>query len=464
MSQDLAELNEAFSKLKELPPEQQAETFASLKEGTEPLLFVRGLTGSVRPDDPLFQNIKVSLKTQSSERPVKSVGICIPKLRLGGAGHLISLHVPILLSLGCKVVLITDGDDTDKSYALPEETAAETVPATYEEGRFEALKSIREKYQLDLYIDYSDTDGENGFYDALLMKALDVKVVMVTHRVFSSLLYYGDFPAYYMKPGILDLADKVMVFNHMDEEFYKSIGLNSVFMTTPTGITPELTDTHADSPHVLWLGRLQNSCKNYFDCLEICRRLIKENENLVCDIVGPESDRVSAKIVTAYIEQNELKGRLIWHGAQDDVKPFFERATVQLCTSAFESLGMALAEGKCYGVPLVSYDLPCYELLKDNKGCITVTQKDIEGAVNAVEEILDDKERGQALAKEAYESAQQIPDIEKQTVQWAELLKELESIKNIEPTPLQLNMRMLMKTGFSMLKSGKCKAFCGPED
>ncbi len=408
---------------------------------------------------PLFLEMQTALKKSSSVRPIKSIGIFYSHYFEGGLQRVISCHIPMFIGMGYKVVLITEQYDPDREFPLPKAALRELIPSSYEMGRLRSLKNIVKRHKLDLYIDHSAFYRKTFIYDALLMKSLDVKVLMFAHRVHTAALHDAHFFSYYIRPVSFNLADRLIVLTHMDEDFYKSIGVNATYMPNPIELAPHPTMLHSENPHVLWIGRLQDSSKNFGEALEIFKRLINRNSNLVCDLVGPEVDKNSGRKVSQFISMNHFENRLIWHGMQKDVRPFYERATIQLCTSLFESFSMAIAEGKSFGVPLVTYDLPYLELLRDKKGYLAVTPHDIDGAVTAVERILRDKILAERLSEEAVESVKKFSDLTEQAPQWEQLFKKMENEENIILTAPQKNMRLFLQTSHRMIENGALSFF-----
>jgi hypothetical protein len=89
-----------------------------------------------------------------------------------------------------------------------------------------------------------------------------------------------------------------------------------------------------------------------------------------------------------------------------DTSKMYENAAVHLVTSAYESFGMVIAEGKMNGIPLVLYKMPYLELLKDGKGYIAVENDDTKAAAEAIVNILTDRKLAERLSTEAKQSVQ----------------------------------------------------------
>lgn len=160
--------------------------------------------------------------------------------------------------------------------------------------------------------------------------------------------------------------------------------------------------------------------KNYREALKIFKIIVNKDKNILCYIVG--SGGIKDNIyVDLFIKFYRLQKRIIHVPYTSDVDKFYKKATVQLITSNFESFGLVIAEGKLYGIPLVIYDLPTVELLKDSKGCIQIEKHNIQEAANAILKIVNDKAYAEKLSKEARESIERFIQFDQKKA-WQEIL------------------------------------------
>jgi len=89
------------------------------------------------------------------------------------------------------------------------------------------------------------------------------------------------------------------------------------------------------------------------------------------------------------------------HGFQINVIPFYSKASLFLMTSEYEGYPLTLQESMLAGLPIVMYSLPHLSLVNNNKGIISVAQRDVEDAArNIVELLLDDSKR-KTMGKES---------------------------------------------------------------
>ena len=67
-------------------------------------------------------------------------------------------------------------------------------------------------------------------------------------------------------------------------------------------------------------------------------------------------------------------------GYDTDIDSYYRRSELHILTSISETFPMAIAESKSYGMPLVMYELPFVELVRESKGkgIVSIPQGDIK--------------------------------------------------------------------------------------
>jgi glycosyltransferase involved in cell wall biosynthesis len=154
---------------------------------------------------------------------------------------------------------------------------------------------------------------------------------------------------------------------------------------------------------VLWLGRLELSSKQYIDLIKIAS-VVKKTLPDIKFLVACAGDERPMEVIRENIEKFNVQENVKLEPFITDVERYYERARVHLVTSVTESFSMTIAESKSYGIPLVLYDLPHLELLKDGKGYVSVPQNDVFSAANAIIKIFTDDDYCCQLSAEAAES------------------------------------------------------------
>ena len=224
------------------------------------------------------------------------------------------------------------------------------------------------------------------------------------------------------KIPVYKLADTVLLFTTNEEYFYQQCGVNARYI--PMLINHKKQTEIVPITHrkliVLWCGRLDNIKKNFTDALKIFKCIVRENNNIICYIVG-SGKKIIMFYIKLYIYLNRLYNNVIYVPYTKNIELFYKIASVQLVTSSFESFSMVIAESKSFGVPLVTYELPMLDLLKDGKGYVSVKCHDIQAASKSILEIFNNKNYMEHLSREARESIEPFLNYDFDE-EWAKLL------------------------------------------
>lgn len=336
----------------------------------------------------------------------RTVGIFYHRYYNGGVERVISLQIPLFRQLGYRIVLFTEQCLPDKEYPLPPDVIRCQLPPSYTQQRGEILLKALQEYEVDVFCHHA-TSSALILFDLLLLRFVRVPTVILCHETSAQQMAVG-FPYSFSRPLVYALADTVLVLSRSEEYFYRQCGVNARYLPNPiptfhTEESPQREDTAP--PVVLWLGRLDNGQKNYCEALSIFQKILEAESRAVCYMVGSGNPLITLS-VKLFIKRHSLHGRLIHVPYTQDVARFYSMATVHLLTSTFESFSMVVAESRMAGLPLVTYDMPSLELLREKKGYISVPRHDVQGAADAVLSILKDSAYALRLSQEARESIQ----------------------------------------------------------
>lgn len=336
----------------------------------------------------------------------RTVGIFYHRYYNGGLERVISLHIPLFRQLGYRIVLFTEQYLPDKEYPLPPDVIRCQLAPSYTQQRGEILLKALQEYEVDVFCHHA-TSSALILFDLLLLRFAHVPTVILCHETSAQQMAVG-FPYPFSRPLVYALADTVLVLSRSEEYFYRQCGVNARYLPNPiptfhTEESPHREDTAP--PVVLWLGRLDNGQKNYCEALQIFQKILAAEDRAVCYLVG-SGEPQDNKFVRRFIAQHNLHDRLIHVPYTQDVARFYSMATVHLVTSTFESFPMVVAESRMAGLPLVTYEMPYLEMLREKKGYISVPRHDVQGAADAVLSILKDSAYALRLSQEARESIQ----------------------------------------------------------
>lgn len=155
----------------------------------------------------------------------------------------------------------------------------------------------------------------------------------------------------------------------------------------------------------MWVGRFSEE-KNPKDAVHVFAKARGDNRSSKLVMLGTGETEV-VNSVKALARELGLESSVLFPGYHKEISDYYKKASVLLFTSSFEGFPMTIAEAKSHGLPIVMYDLPYCEMVRDRRGIISVPQGDIAGLAHSLQNYLalDVKER-LALGKASRESAE----------------------------------------------------------
>ncbi|MBR3622522.1 MAG: glycosyltransferase, partial [Selenomonadaceae bacterium] len=316
----------------------------------------------------------------------------------GGVERMLSRIIPLFIRHGYRVILFTDEIKEDMEYPLPQ--GVERVKLGYENGRkarCEKLIETLKRFDVDVFCGHQY--GRNALYDIFCVQQVGIPFVLEMHNNFS-------FITDLLGGNSLELArrvDALVTLSKTDEMFWRLQGAKSVYVPNPVD-APEKEDVTPKPNTILWLQRIEQRQKQVLDLPEILKYVIELIPEARLQIVGATDDPDLEARLRKMFDELGLTQNVDFLGFHTDVAKYYRQAAVMLMTSAFEGFPMTIAESKRYGVPLVMYELPYLELLRDGKGYVSVPQRDKKAIAKALARVLKDSALREKLSKEAKES------------------------------------------------------------
>lgn len=120
--------------------------------------------------------------------------------------------------------------------------------------------------------------------------------------------------------------------------------------------------TEKDGVHFLYVGRIMKE-KGVDELFAAARQIKKEYEGKVYfDVVGFFEDEYKETV-----ENLQKEGIIIFHGFQEDVRPFYKKASCVVLPSYHEGMSNVLLEGAATGKALITSNIPgCREAVEDS--------------------------------------------------------------------------------------------------
>lgn len=133
------------------------------------------------------------------------------------------------------------------------------------------------------------------------------------------------------------------------------------------------------------VGRLTNQ-KGYKRLLNVCTELNKENYNYELWIIGSGEEELELKKL---IKENNLKNVKLL-GLQENPYKYMKQADWFICSSTWESFGIAIQESIILGVPVITTNCPgACELLDTSTNSIIVKNSE-DGILEGMKKVLND--------------------------------------------------------------------------
>lgn len=423
-------------RFKTLPVCSRSKAWDLIRQYVSAETLLPALYGHFRGQEgDLCDSLRSAQTLISHVEQVKAIGVFYPKYDGSELERNIAQQISLFLKMGYQVVLLLEKTDTLRECEIPSGVSKIVIPESYFEGRASCLKKVIEKFHIDVFVHHASS-SENYLFDVIVVKSLGIPVVTVRNELSMVGMLQHD-GAISKQIHTLQLTNAVIALSTMEETFYQSLGLKARYI--PYSIrylaaTPRKSKKIGKT--VLWVGRL-DSLKNYKDALEIMKGLVARDSSFNCVMVGGDCTGGSAEYVQSYIHDNHLEDSVHWEGSVLDVSAYYRHADLLLVTSEAESFSMTIAEAMAYGLPIVCYELPYLELLKNNSGVLSVTQHDVPAAINAILKIFESKE-----AYTEYPKASRDAFVEFSKIDIADAWKKVFD-EDIKSSPISLNEKQL---------------------
>lgn len=152
-----------------------------------------------------------------------------------------------------------------------------------------------------------------------------------------------------------------------------------------------------DVVHFLYLGRIMKE-KGMDELFSAVKRLKAEGYEFVLDLVGFFEDEYKAQV-----EELQEQGIAVFHGFQQDPRPYYAAADCVVLPSYHEGMSNVLLEAAATGRCLITSNIPgCREAVEQGKTGILVKVKSAESLYYAMKKTLElSADKLEALGKRA---------------------------------------------------------------
>lgn len=319
-------------------------------------------------------------------RPLRTIALHYPRFHNGGVERVMAEQMPVLQSLGLRVVLLIDAYEAEKSYECPPD-----VPIVVLGNKDDGWLSWYRRFQAAC--EEYDVDGvycHRYLADAALLPWLVRSDGRHFFAELHSVFVWWVQSHYGLLHVLCRQAEKVAVLSRVDARFWQLQGVRSVFLPNPVAVLERELPQGKERKDVYWIGRLEQIQKKVYDVIPIMQRILARRGETRLHLVGTTDHPAVLRELKRRIDEAGIAFSIVFDGYQQDLRDVYRRARVCLMTSRFEGFPMVLTEALTYGVPVVMYDLPYLEIVRQCRGVFPVPMGDTAAAAEAVSALLAD--------------------------------------------------------------------------
>lgn len=172
--------------------------------------------------------------------------------------------------------------------------------------------------------------------------------------------------------------------NYLTMDYKQMLKTNTVINYIPLTINyfPK-NRSKMKTNNLIAVGRLEKE-KCFTDLIDVIAKAVKKNKNLKLTIIGDGSQRaiIENKIKELKLDKNiKITGFI----SQEEIKKYYEKASLLINTSYEESFGLVLLEAASYGIPSLAFSsaLGAKEIIGENFGKI-IDNRDLNKMSKAI--------------------------------------------------------------------------------
>jgi glycosyltransferase involved in cell wall biosynthesis len=359
------------------------------------------------------------------KRSIKTIALYYWRLHDGGTERVTSRLATIYKSLGYRVLLLTDEVPSPLDY--PVDPAVERFILPSHKGRYvergSALARLLYNEKVDVFVSNQWFETATA-WDLFVAKSLDIPTIIGWHNVFDAGIYGGeDIGNFRRRLAAYQYADLVVSLSLMDQYWFSSQGLSARLIHNPlTFAHMPLHVSRLSSKKIVWVARAEKHQKRIDHVIRMMPLVLQNVPDAKLILVGDGPDRKEAEELARTLG---VSSSVTFVGYSSHIEHYLRDAAVHVMTSEFEGSPMVISEAWSFGVPTVMYDLRYLELLREDKGFITVIQLDYQDLAAQVTRVLTNEALRQRLGQEARAAVQGFFNIDIGS-EWSQVFGDLE--------------------------------------
>ena len=369
-----------------------------------------------------------------STKTIKTIGMFYYRLYNGGVERVMSLLSPILEKAGYRVVIFTENGPTEEDYPIPDTVShIQMKTGSFDPiGRMEEWQKLIKEYDIDLFIYHAYRHTDMAL-DSFSIKSTGAHLSLFFHSSISSPLRYplDSGINWTRQREIMALFDSAITLSEVDCAWFRALGFHAVQVANPLTFQPaKVSCSSLSEKRAVWVGRLSPE-KQYSEAFEIARLVHEKLPEFTLHIVGKAETNEQTAEIMSYVNEQKMSEYVLFDGYHEDVSEDYRKASVYLCTSAFEGFPMVLEEAKVFGLPIVSYEVSNLTLLRQpNSGVFVVPQGDRNAAAERIIRLLSDEKLRKKMGKQARKSIEELYG-DDESAYWQNIIEQLTA----EPAP-----------------------------
>ncbi len=393
--------------IRHMENDQKTEYIKSVVEHIGIKEFIKCLVYNYINDKTSLVSITNYIPKSLIKRDIKTVGIFNETINVGGVERCISILIPLFQKMGYNIVLITETEPEEDKFILPDDIKREVLPGRYQRNkqdwmnRIDLLSDIIDKHQIDV-LHYHSYWKDNVIFDAMCCKLINkIPFILHHHNVFSAMLARNN-DIFYNATQLYSFSDIIICMSRVDQLYFRTRGIPSKFITNPV-YEPVNNTAEKERHSIMWAGRFVPNHKQPIEMMKIINELAKLIPDVKLYMIGDGDDSVKTELFE-YVNNNGLQNNVEFTGFIDNVEDYYDKCQALVLTSCIEGFPMVVAECKSHGLPIVAYDLPYVEMIRDSAGVIRVEQGNYIQAAFELSLVLEDKKLQNKLRDESINS------------------------------------------------------------
>lgn len=395
-----------------------------------------------------------------NQRPqsIKTIALYYFTYGFGGVERCLSYLMPQFLSLGYNVIFITDTDASSDAYPTPKGVKRLVFNAS--NSRVHPFHQLQGRCtQWETFIKENHIDAVYYAYSSNHVRMIDFPVIRASgaylfyhfHCCFSLSLHTESAKHFYNFSKYIRFADSIITLSRADTRFFELCGVRAYYI--PNKCFFDIKQYKQKKVNLrqvkcLWSGRFAPP-KSPLEIIPIFSKIYQAIPNATLIILGsttPAFQRLQYdKKMRKQAKDLGCADAIRWEGFQEDVQPYYDSSDLLICTSLFEGFPLTHIEAYAHGVPIVSYDMPYLETLKDEKASRCVPQGDQQAAAEAAIELLTNPEVYREASQAARKVAETFMDFD-QAAAWKKVIEELPQPYTPQETEADQIDRVMLET------------------